>query len=96
MGGEGGTRNLKLVFKDFRKLYILLCMHAPVILQVAPSLTNCFPVSGPGNHLYIFVVRDVESGNVYLGLPSENDSHTALGILTRNPLPHLKVYKGLV
>jgi len=32
-------------------------MHAPVILQVAPSLTNLFSSSsGPGNHLYIFVV----------------------------------------
>ena len=81
----------------FRSPYL---HYAPMYLQVAPSLTNCFPISGPGNHLYVFVVHDAETGNVHLGFPlgfpDENYSHTALGILTRNPLPHLKVCKSVV
>ena len=60
------------------------------MFQVAPSLTDCFPTAGPGNLLYIFVVHEVGSGRIYMSLPGES-SHTALGILIRKPLPHLKV-----
>ena len=72
-------------------MFVITGVHVPAyFLQVAPSLADCFPVAGPGNLLYIFVVHEVESGRTYLSLPNES-SHTALGILTRKPLPHLKV-----
>jgi len=61
-----------------------------MFLQVAPSLTDCFPTAGPGNLLYILVVHEAESGRIYMSLPGEA-SHAGLGILTRKPLPHLKV-----
>ena len=75
------------------RVMCLVCVVTSVctyMLQVAPSLTDCFPTAGPGNLLYIFVVHEVGSGRIYMSLPGEA-SHTALGILIRKPLPHLKV-----
>ena len=63
--------------------------------QVAPALTDCFPVSDPGfNCLYMLLVTEASTGNIYLSLNDELEQ-LSFGILTSKPLPYLQVCTNL-
>ena len=58
--------------------------------QVAQCLSDCFPAVGPGNYLYAFIIQEEGSPGLYLDHPHIGQP-TTLGLLTRKPLPNLRV-----
>ena len=80
----------KVGYKNTIQKCVSNTAHFCCLFQVVPALTDCFPIAGPGNHLYVLLMKEVDSNKIYQSLPNEV-ANAALGILTRKPLPHLKV-----